>query len=201
MMIQLFQRARSHITEAAAKYGPAFFVTTGVLSFLSFWSIYFFLVSSGFNAHKLLLPYKSWLDSFSTRLFPMLEHGGPFAVAFVLNRLVAPFRYLFSIALLPYTAPRINRWIQDSVRPCCMRHCPTFITEWRCCCSSQHSTDDDQSIAIIVDTSKTHASEAVHLQHAHDHPAFTHHELRSLLPSDDNPTVLPMMSVDHSKQK
>lgn len=147
------QRARTHCTETAARYGPAFLVTTGTLSLVCFWLIYLMLITGGFDARSLL---ERWRASLNPTVFTLLEKSGPFAVAFALNRVVSPVRYCVSIALLPYTAPRINHALDAYIRPWCARTCPACVVNYRCCCSAHeqdgaHEQDDAaERVAMVV---------------------------------------------------
>jgi hypothetical protein len=84
--------------------------------------------------------------SFNSKLFPILETGGSFAVAFALNRLLSPLRFCASLALVPYTAPRINRFYYQTARPWYVRSCPSALTPACCFVRSdrqRHQNDDD----------------------------------------------------------
>jgi hypothetical protein len=63
-MCTQLQRARASCVEVSTRYGPAFIITTGCLSFICFWAIFIALSLSGFQIRPWLLPYKTWLDRF-----------------------------------------------------------------------------------------------------------------------------------------
>jgi hypothetical protein len=128
-------RGRAYVGEIAARYGAAFVLTTMSLSITMFAIIYTCLRLGGFDARSYLLPYKAHL---SDRLFAVLETGGPFAVAFALNKLLSPFRLMISVVIVPKTAPfinallfRIRPWFVSFCGPV-LRVCPCLA----CCCRS-----------------------------------------------------------------
>ena len=153
-MCTQLQRARASCVEVSTRYGPAFVITTGCLSVICFWAIFIALSLSGFQIRPYLLPYKNWLDSFNSKLFPILETGGSFAVAFALNRLLSPLRFCASLALVPYTAPRINRFYYQTARPWYVRSCPSALTPACCFVRSdrqRHQNDDDHDDDGLAD--------------------------------------------------
>jgi hypothetical protein len=139
---------RTAAADAAVRYGPAFAVTLMCLSACSFWMIFFTLLISGFQVRPYLAPHK---DRINPQFYAMLETGGPFAVAFVLNKLLAPLKLMLTLLVLPHTAPRINTFIADTARPWCQRVCPASVRAWCPCCNI--SPD-----ANLLDTSPTAAS-------------------------------------------
>ena len=136
-----WQRLRIAVADAGLRYGPAFAVTLGCLSACTFWLIFISLFISGFQVRPYLLPFKARLDSLSAHFFPALETGGPFAVAFVLNKLLLPIKLAATIFLVPYTAPSINRFLAESLRPWCLRACPNCITSLFSCCLGTSDRD------------------------------------------------------------
>lgn len=148
-------RARAYVAEIAARYGAAFVLTTMSLSITMFCIIYACLRLGGFDARSYLLPYKAHI---SERLFSILETGGPFAVAFALNRLLSPLRLLISVLIVPKTAPHINallRRIRPVFLPLCaplLRVCPCLANFCCCCKPSDHPhASEDESEALLLD--------------------------------------------------
>ncbi len=124
---------RTAASDAAVRYGPAFAITLVCLSACSFWLIFFTLLCSGFQVRPYLAPYK---DRINPQFYSILETGGPFAVAFVLNKLLAPLKLMLTLLVLPHTAPKINAFMADTARPWCQRMCPTSVRAWCACCNS-----------------------------------------------------------------
>ena len=94
----------SRIQEWAARYGPAWFIAVQTLGWITFFAIYFVLVAYNQDMGSLVRRVTSNED-----IIKLAEAGGTFALAFALNRLLAPLRIVVALALLPRIAEPINK--------------------------------------------------------------------------------------------
>ncbi len=110
------------LSDVVLKYGPAYFISMHVLSICCFWVLFFGLRAAGFD----LLPFMRdtdvgmWCLSFlNDDAIVLLESGGTFAAALLLNRLLTPVRLAVVLVTLPYTATYLNnRWVGLKARCC-----------------------------------------------------------------------------------
>ncbi len=108
--------------DVVLRYGPAYFISMHVLSIFCFWVLFFGLRAAGFD----LLPFMRdtdagrWVLSFlSDDALSLLESGGTFAAALLVNRLLTPVRLAVVLGSLPYTANYLNaRWAAIKARCC-----------------------------------------------------------------------------------
>jgi hypothetical protein len=104
-------RIKNFISSIVVKYGPAYFISMHVLSIASFWIIYLTLRASEFDLQPYLrdTDLGKWVVSFLNQdALSLLEQGGTFAAAMLLNRLLTPVRIAVVLLTLPRTAPTLN---------------------------------------------------------------------------------------------
>lgn len=91
------------LRQITQKYGPAYILVSQILSWTNFLFIYVYLRASGIDVSSLTKQY-----NVGPQIEVVVEKGGTFALAMVLNRVLSPLRLVICLGILPWLAPMLN---------------------------------------------------------------------------------------------
>lgn len=94
------------------EYGIAWFVVNQALGWLTYFMIYFVLISSRYDVVE-ILSQNTWTKGVMEKVGPT---AGNMAIAFALNRLGTPVRVILTTYLMKYTATPINAKVNPMLK-------------------------------------------------------------------------------------
>ncbi|KAI8610298.1 hypothetical protein BC830DRAFT_760710 [Chytriomyces sp. MP71] len=93
------------------RHGPAGIILLQILGWTTFFVIHYSLVSYGVDPAQ--LARKNQLNG---NVIWVADKAGVVIVSYIINRLLAPFRFALAKALLPFVAPQINSIARPMLR-------------------------------------------------------------------------------------